>query len=135
MKKNAVQGTLGTLPGFWGVINGNYERLISEKKKGLFKSYWFRAGAGLYVEWGGEGGHFVTGLTGLTGSNKNHLELNVGLALLFPNFPYEYAGPHPIRVNPAGVIGYRFQKPQGKFVFRFGVGYPEAWYLSLGLVF
>ena len=38
-------------------------------------------------------------------------------------------------IIPAGAIGYRFQKPGGKFVFRTGIGFPESLYLSLGLCF
>jgi len=32
-------------------------------------------------------------------------------------------------------IGYRMQKPNGHFIFRTGVGWPEALYIDLGVSF
>ena len=34
-----------------------------------------------------------------------------------------------------GSFAYRYQKSQGRFIFRFGVGYPEALFISMGFSF
>jgi hypothetical protein len=39
------------------------------------------------------------------------------------------------RINPAGNIGYRYQKTNGHFMFRAGLGLPEALYVGIGVVF
>lgn len=79
----------------------------------------------------------------LTGKNKNnHLEMYVGGALVFNwdgyrnNHGYQqssfasYLDPY-----PSFYLGYRHQKPQRPFVFRFGFGYPETLAISAGVSF
>ncbi len=36
---------------------------------------------------------------------------------------------------PAGSIGYRFQKAEGGFIFRTGIGFPDGLYVSAGFRF
>lgn len=148
LKPNAVYASLG-----FGVANLNYERKIFEpKKKSFFTSYWAKVGGGLWAEFfGGEGGNLTLGLTALTGSKKSHLEVGLGLTGLYDkvgynigvsnaNYPIPGIEPEPsksdyIDIRPAAALGYRFQKPNGKFIFRIGIGYPEFVYLGFGFCF
>jgi hypothetical protein len=127
LKKNVIYGSLGVFP-FWGTLNGNYERLVAERKDKFFKSYWLKFGGGYWISWGVWGPHFMTGLTTLTGSKNSHLELSAGLTVLLDDWDLYYIG-------PSGTIGYRFQKPGGHFIFRTGIGFPEPIYISLGFSF
>lgn len=124
LKKNIIYATAG-YAGLYAALNGNYERIIIQKQTGFFKNYMVRIGGGVYVEWGGEGSYAVTGLTGLTGLKKSHLELHLGIAY---SSGFE-------SLTPAVGIGYRYQKPGGQFVFRVGASFPESFYLSLGFCF
>ena len=81
-KKNIFYGTLG-FAGLYGVVNGNYERIFVRKKTGFFKNYLFRVGGGYHAEWVGEGALVVAGISGMTGLNKNHLEIHLRVAHLW----------------------------------------------------
>ena len=135
LKKNVIYGTLGV--GGISVINGNYERKLFEStKKQFISSAWWKLGYGVWAEFFGDtGSNITTGLTALTGSKKGHLELNLGFtsyigAEAFRPFPTAYG-----KNSVVGSIGFRFQKPNGIFVFRTGVGYPDSFYLSFGFGF
>ena len=139
MKKNIISITLGTAL-YFGVVNGNYERIFSQKKTGFFKSYLMRYGFGWYESYGSPGYNVIAGISGLSGLQKAHFELNLGVAAMF-----NWDGFHDedsidrilgkTLIIPAGAIGYRFQKPGGHFVFRVGAGFPETFYLSFGFCF
>lgn len=124
LKKNIIYATVG-FAGLYGAINANYERIIIQKDRGFFKNYLVRVGGGVWAEWSGEGRYAVAGLTGLTGVNKHHLEIHLGMA-----YRSWYDD-----VTPAGGLGYRFQKPGGHFVFRAGASFPESLYVSIGFCF
>jgi len=133
LKKNVVYGSVGGYV-FWGAANGNYERLILERKDDFFKTYLIKVGIGGFFTYELAMNTFVTSLTALTGSKNRHLELSIGTAILFGS--YKLNDPYnPISLTPAGALGYRFQSPKKHFVFRMGVGFPEVIYLSLGFSF
>lgn len=78
----------------------------------------------------------------LTGKNKkNHLEMYAGGALLFNwdsyryNEGYKHYLSNYLDLYPSIYLGYRHQKPQRPFVFRFGLGYPETLAVSAGIAF
>ena len=58
---------------------------------------------------------------------KHHLEVSAGLVKSLD----KYYDIFPL----SGSIGYRMQKPNGHFIFRTGVGWPEALYIDLGVSF
>jgi hypothetical protein len=67
-----------------------------------------------------EGGHIL-------GRWNSHFEMALGIHIdvtgsteLFP---------------VGGLLAYRYQKPQGSFVFRTGMGFPNAIFISLGFCF
>jgi len=128
VNKNVIYGTVGFFP-IWGAININYERMIAHSTEKFLKSWWYRAGGGVWGSWGAEGPHFVSTIAALTGSKNSHFEAGLGFTILNDNYYHENS------LYPAGNIGYRFQKPDGRFVFRTGAGFPETTYLSLGISF
>lgn len=151
LKKNVVYGTLGTAIVI-GVATINYERMIGESKTKFITSYWLKIGFGEYYLLGsniGGGPYFTTGLTGLTGKNNGHFEFNIGVASLLDLEEYDRdyeayiegwttSEPHKSdyrKITPSVGAGYRFQKPDGKFVFRTGYAFPEFVYLSVGFCF
>ena len=103
----------------------NYERQILSGKT---VSWYGRLGGGYgaWVEpfsaeygWGGLGA-----ITMLTGKKNNHFELNAG-GFLGLEDTYNYAF-----IFPIFNVGYRYQKPEGGFIFRANAGI-----ISLGLSF
>jgi hypothetical protein len=120
MRKNSIYFDTGFIPGFHAFIN--YERSFYQGKK----FFWYgRMGTG----YGGflfAGGGFgaLGAVTMLTGNKNSHFELNTGL------FSGKEDGD--AITLPIIDVGYRYQKPEGGFVFKakvgilgvgFGVGY------------
>jgi hypothetical protein len=133
--KNVIYGTLGVYPEeFYGTIMGNYERMIFHFPNSFFNSMWVRVGAGPWVWWTGKGINYVSTISVLTGRKGTHLETGAGVLFTYhPDIKKFY----PLINNRylAGNFGFRFQRPQGRFVFRTGIGWPEYLYLSLGASF
>lgn len=133
LKKNAVYGTVGFFPYFYGVYNINLERTLWDTK-GFIKNIRARFGGGEWVmaSWGDEGRegtHFIGTMNALTGYRIFHLELNLGIAYFHDKTNDENF------VLPVSALGFRLQEPGGYFIFRLGGGYPETFYLSLGVAF
>jgi hypothetical protein len=145
--KNAIYGNIGFVP-VWGVINGAYERRILKTGNALLNSLWAKVGGGYWLQVSSGGPHILAGVTALSGTGKNHLEVSLGFVSLY-NYSdykkdlasYQILG----NVEPsksdfvdnyvAGGIGYRFQNPENGFIFRTGVSFPEAIYIGLGFSF
>ncbi len=120
MRKNSIYFDTGLIPGFHAFVN--YERSFYQGKK---VSWYGRMGVGyggLIFAGGGFGA--LGAVTMLTGKKNSHFELNTGL---FSG--KEGAGTVTL---PLIDIGYRYQKPDGVFIFNaiigilvvgFGVGY------------
>jgi len=117
LKKNAIHLIPGTGL-FWFTGTLAYERRISKRS-------FARAGAGILA--GHDSGeHLFVQYGILLGGKNHHFELSAGPALIrtqLNSIPFSAAG------------GYRFQKPQGWFIFRAGAAYPELYYLSFGVAF
>ena len=86
-----------------------------------------KAGYGGAAYWEGESSYILGQFGILTGVNAHHFEASAGLLKSFD----EHYDMFPL----CGVIGYRIQKPGGHFIFRTGVGWPEALYVGLGVSF
>lgn len=128
ISKNVIYGTLGFFP-IWGALNINYERMLGHSTEKFITSWWWRLGGGVWGAWETGGPHFLSTLSAMTGSGKSHFEAGLGFTVLNDNYYHENS------FYPAGNIGYRFQKPDGRFVFRAGVGFPETTHLSFGISF
>jgi hypothetical protein len=108
--------------GLFTELGLNYERQIYSGEK---ISWYGRLGGGRggiiddlddYGGWGGLGA-----ITMLTGKYNNHFELNAGAFI--GNEGYTF-------IFPIFNVGYRYQKPEGGFIFRANAGI-----ISLGLSF
>jgi hypothetical protein len=128
INESALYGGLGITP-LYGSITVNYEIMLVERPNLVFKKRGLRIGTGIY-QYSDDGSlNIIINYTCLTGAENNHFELGLGVAYMhFLTTSGRY-------VAPAPNIGYRFQKPDGKFIFRTGVGFPELLYLSFGYAF
>lgn len=145
--QNIVHGTLG-FGGLWATLNLNYERQLTTTNSKIFRTVGFRAGGGYWATWGQEGPHFILTPVFVSGTKNNHFESSIGATLLYDKLSYDigvsnanYFGETPpskteyMDIYPSGTLGYRYQKPDGWFVFRTGVGFPDIVYLGLGVAF
>ena len=144
--KNVVQASAG----FGGVIAAysvNYERLLLRFEDNSLVGLWGKAGLGEWAMFGDNGGGYQRLMVGLlTGKSKGHFELNFGGARMYNQRGFENywkindPQAEPVKSNyvqwdPAGSLGYRFQKPEGGILFRTGLGYPEGIFIGLGASF
>ena len=124
--KNVISAYIGMID-----LNLNYERNIGYRPKsasylrlGFGHASIYVAGEGYYV-----GGAFVH----LVGETNSHLELDFGLKYMVTN-----SIPDPVlsdQLIPDIFVGYRFEKPTGGVIFRFGVSYPTILNLGIGYKF
>lgn len=137
--------------GLWFTASANIERQLFSTDKKFYINYYLRAAGGVFETWGIEGPYGSLSLQAIYGAKNSHLELGIGLGAMYDkanykisvsnaNYPYSGSSPEPTKysfvdVVPALLIGYRYQRPQGGFVFRTGVGFPDGVYLSVGLAF
>jgi len=121
----------------------NYEVNIANTKRSALH---LKTGIGFNQALFNDNGQFIsTGISYITGRmRKNHLEINAGGLLSFESESYDYSKRMHfaelsirdfLNLNFLGYIGYRYQKPGGHFIFRFGYGYPEITSVSFGYAF
>jgi len=108
--------------GFFPLLNisGHYEYKFWSSKRQTFNAT-TRINAGfLYLP-------YVNPTIGFfAGEGVTNIELTGGILVL---------DGEDIIVWPSGSLGFRFQKREKPFIFRFGVGVPEMIYVSLGFGF
>ncbi len=124
--KNAIHGSIGTVV-LYASVSGYFERMLFDRLKRNYLATFVRVGIGHY---GGleSSGSFTLIQTGImTGKDKGHFEGAFGLAHRTNKNDNNY--------EPAIVAGYRWQKPEGNFIFRTGVAYPESLYAGVGFCF
>ena len=130
LNKNSINLSLG--PG--GILalfipaHVSYERLFQGKVFGSRNSTIVDFGVGGASHWEGVSPFIISRFGILTGSGRRHFEAKVGACFFF-------AGDMQNMLLPSGSIGYRKQKPGGHFIFRTGIGFPDALYVSLGFSF
>ena len=127
-KKNVVYATFGFLPN--AIFNFNYERQLIHPGKEPVSSINLRLGYGVEGNLDGSEKLVLLSSNFIFGSGSGHLETDIGAAYLFNIVKYnndKKAG-----ITPVINLGYRFQKKNGHFVFRTGIGWPDCIYLSLG---
>lgn len=130
MFNNAIYGSIGIsmemLGESWFTANAYYERMFQKNEKKSNISTFVKVGIGSMVYWE-DASSYILGQYGiLTGVKKHHLEASAGFVKSLDEY---YIFPL------SGSIGYRIQKPNGHFIFRTGVGWPEALYFGLGVSF
>ena len=130
LNKNSINLSLG--PG--GILalftpaHVSYERLFQGKVFGSRNSTIVDFGVGVASHWEGESPFIISRFGILTGSGRRHFEAKVGACFFF-------AGDMQNMLLPSGSIGYRKQKPGSHFIFRTGIGFPDALYVSWGVSF
>jgi hypothetical protein len=113
LKKNAIYIDAGTIL-FTSQGSINYERqFYSGEQVSLYARVGYGAAA---VAFGPEGYGGIGAITLLTGKKENHFEVNGGM------FVGEESYDQSIFILPLLDLGYRYQKPQGGFIFRAKAG-------------
>jgi hypothetical protein len=109
--------------------NLNYERNIVQFQKSYSN---LRLGFGF---WGlfTESGYYINpSIVHLIGKMNSHLEFNLGMKLFVKEgFKHEESP----NILADFFVGYRFEKPNGKFVFRTGFNFPTLFNLGIGFKF
>lgn len=138
LKKNSVFGNVGVvIPLFGGSASISYDRSIFITQDDTDIRGKISIGH-LGVIGGGWNYQSLT-IGMLTGKRNSHFELYAGAA--FNQYkPSSSPGntlkeKSSIGIFPAGNIGYRFQKPDGWFIFRTGIGFPDLAFLGVGVAF
>ena len=125
MKRNSIYFSGGYLL-YHFTVNLGYERILYSGNNA--KKIWsFRAACGMLD---GKGKILLGTFNNLRGKGKNKLEMNIGAAYIDESHSYS-----PNYITIVLNAGYRRQSPDGKYVFRAGLGYPEGLYLSYGYSF
>ncbi|MBK8292066.1 MAG: hypothetical protein IPK96_15185 [Flammeovirgaceae bacterium] len=101
-----------------------YERMFQRNEQKSITATFVKAGYGGEHGWGYSIPYILGNFGFLTGATKHHLEVSGG----FVKSLNEYYDLFPLSVS----IGYRKQKPNGHFIFRTGLGWPEGLYFGLG---
>lgn len=131
MFNNAIYGSVGISLELIGesLFTGTayYERMFRRNERKSNISTFVKAGFGGAAGWEDLNPYILGQFGILTGANKHHLEVSGGFVKSFS----EYWDLFPL----SGSIGYRIQKPDGHFIFRTGLAWPEALYFGLGKSF
>jgi hypothetical protein len=104
-----------------------YERMFQGERFLPKLTKFVDVGVGAAAYWEGESAFVFSRYGLLTGHKKYHLEATLGAV--------GYLNGDIVGVLPAASIGMRRQKPNSHYVFRTGVGIPEAIYVSWGVSF
>lgn len=158
LHKNIFYGSFGTI-GVYGILEGGIQRMLFKNPNVNYNTYWLRLATGRYYSlfsYSDGGPYFLITLGTLISATKSHFECHMGATVIYNKNKFEDAyGEYESEYDqsnmdlstsppkksdfyyfwPAGSIGYRYQKPGGYFVFRTGIGFPEIFYLSLGVAF
>lgn len=142
LNKNTIYVSVGSFS-FLGTstltTTGYYERMIKQNMWDKNISSFVKVGYGKITNngtgflFGGkihnESQYLLAQYGLLVGGKRKHLELGLGM-INFINGYHKEEG-----FQPSVTVGYRFQAPSEKFIFRIGGSYPEAFYLSMGFSF
>ena len=121
IKRNYLNFYLGFIE--W---NLNYEINILQLQKS-YSNIRFGVGSWGLIE---ESGYYLNpSVVHIFGKNNSHLELNLGIKIFFYE---EYMDSN---ILSDIFVGYRFEKPNGRFVFRTGLNYPTVINLGFGFKF
>ncbi len=110
--------------------NINYERNLFRTPAFLAN---IRLGYGIINDLQGGGNVYSAAMVGLIGQKNSHFELDLGI-IAYKAFKTNF-NPSSSGVMTDGFIGYRYEKPNGIFVFRTGFIYPSIYSLTLGAGF
>lgn len=132
MFNNSIYGSIGIsmemLGEAWFTATIYYERMLKQNVQLSNNkiSTFVKVGYGSAAGWEYTSPYILGQFGILTGVKKHHLEVSGGFVKSLDDYDI-----FPL----SGSIGYRIQKPGSHFVFRTGVGWPEALYVGLGVSF
>jgi hypothetical protein len=127
-RKNTLYGTAGLFI-MAGALGLSYERLLVAHPDRFVTSTWLKAQGGLFSFWEGKGPFWTVSVQALSGKQNHHLELGAGFGAI------HYDQWQSLQLVPVMAAGYRYQKPNGGFLFRAGLSVPELLFISLGFSF
>ena len=114
--------------GFVELIHAGYERNIFWRRAAQTN---VRIGYGFLNDLQGGAHEYVGALVQLLGSRNSHLELNFGISII--QNVKDNTNPSTVSQGTFTYVGYRFEKPDGNFIFRAGFIYPIIYALELGI--
>ena len=129
LKRNSFHLTLGYFLVYGAGIVG-FEHILHQNPENSNLTFFSWTGVGLSNDYGLEKWFVLTRLGLLTGRKKHHIECSLGPAYMVDR---GYRDDREIQIS--GTLGWRIQKPEGGFIFRLGIGYPETAYVGVGGAF
>lgn len=139
---NPMNNTVFLTPGLQG-LTLSYERTLwhSINQRAFFKTFAARFEAGPFrpaiavINTNEEDFYplYALSVSALSGKGNNHLEIGLGIVHTV-NAEQLYCcldGQYDFYPN----IGYRFQRPEGRFFYRAGISHPRYTYFSVGYAF
>ena len=120
----------------------NYERNIISTDHKLFRNVNARIGYGKWFAVTMGGSNYTIAVHTITGKSQHHLEGVVGISIHFDNLDYQFDMKYNkdalikdyLLYLPQVGLGYRYQKPKGKMIFRVCAGIPFL-QCSIGFAF
>ncbi len=147
IRQNNVYTSLGTTIDFstgglyYSTTGLAYERKVYYTRNGLFNA---RGGGGLvFLLAENHGYYYFTDFVYIHGENWHHLELCLGGSGIYNmqkknrdinNDVFESSLDY-FEWYPSLYVGYRFHLPNGPYLFRTGIGWPEQISMSFGVSF
>lgn len=119
--RNSINSYVGLIE-----LNLNYERNIIQRPKSYTN---LRAGYGYWTNLQLEGNCLEAAFVHVLGRKNSHPEFNLGIKYIIDKAGKENA------VLPVIYAGYRFENPEGRFIFRFGLTHPSIFNLGIGYKF
>lgn len=132
LKRNIITGNLGLIE-----FNLNYERVLFVLDRATVN---MRVGYGWWDDWGGSGNNIYFVNQYVIGRRLSKLELGIGAKFKIDDccggdWLKGVNNIYSTDLYPVLNIGYRFEKPEGGFVFRFGFGTESFVNLGFGYKF
>lgn len=119
--RNSINSYIGLIE-----LNFNYERNLLQRNHSYTN---IRAGCGYWTNLQLEGACVEVVGVHVLGRKNSHPEFNLGVKYIIDKADKEDA------VVPLLYAGYRFEEPEGRIVFRFGLTFPSIFNLGLGWKF
>lgn len=119
---------LNSINSYVGLIelNFNYERNILQRTHSYIN---VRAGYGYWTNLQLEGKCIEAAFVHVLGRKSSHPEFDLGIKYIIDKAGKENA------VVPLLYAGYRFDDPEGRFIFRFGLTFPSIFNIGIGFKF
>lgn len=119
--RNSINSYVGLIE-----LNFNFERNFMQRPKSYTN---LRAGLGYWTNLQLEGNCVEAAVVHLLGRKSSHPEFNLGVKYIIDKAGKDNA------VVPLLYAGYRFENPEGRFVFRMGLAFPSIFNLGIGYKF